>query len=566
MSATPAEGIPRRHDLDALRAFAMLLGIGLHASLSFTGFPWIVQDIKSSMALMFGMLIIHGFRMQLFMVVSGYFTMMLWRKRGLRPLMKQRFQRVLIPCLLGLATIVPALEYASVLAARITKDQNAHGVGTAKTASELIEAIRSRDLAGTQRRLAEGDDPNAQDLPLRMAPLHWAAISGDAEICRILLEKGSDVDLAAHDGTTPLHLAVIWGNESVARELIEKGADPNRKNQKQRRPVDFGDLPAATTLRIFDFLNVPKREYAAIASGRAACLEMLLPLTTQGAYDPPATGGPLQWARTTYADFLDSDRFLTPWTRHGEPLHLFRTGLFHHLWFLWYLSWLIAGFAVFAVLTRYLPRLDPRQWNVGPRTLVVSAIALTALPQAFMGILTPTFGPDTSTGILPEPHVLAYYAVFFGFGAILFDKEACLAPWLDRWRGLFLVAFFLALPLALAAFERPGLTSVPQVVFSWAMVFGMMGLFRSKINGENRTIRYVSDSAYWIYLAHLPLVVLVQAYVRPWDVSVALKFCVVCSVVMAALLLSYRLFVRNSAIGRLLNGPRKVETRVAEPA
>ena len=35
---------PRRYDLDALRATAMLLGIVLHAGLSFTPFPWAVQD------------------------------------------------------------------------------------------------------------------------------------------------------------------------------------------------------------------------------------------------------------------------------------------------------------------------------------------------------------------------------------------------------------------------------------------------------------------------------------------------------------------------------------------
>ena len=34
----------RRYDLDALRATAMLLGIVLHAGLSFTPFPWAVQD------------------------------------------------------------------------------------------------------------------------------------------------------------------------------------------------------------------------------------------------------------------------------------------------------------------------------------------------------------------------------------------------------------------------------------------------------------------------------------------------------------------------------------------
>ena len=35
---------PRRYDLDALRATAMLLGIVLHAGLSFTPFPLAVRD------------------------------------------------------------------------------------------------------------------------------------------------------------------------------------------------------------------------------------------------------------------------------------------------------------------------------------------------------------------------------------------------------------------------------------------------------------------------------------------------------------------------------------------
>jgi peptidoglycan/LPS O-acetylase OafA/YrhL len=35
---------PRRHDLDALRAVAMLLGIVLHAALAFAPLEWIVKD------------------------------------------------------------------------------------------------------------------------------------------------------------------------------------------------------------------------------------------------------------------------------------------------------------------------------------------------------------------------------------------------------------------------------------------------------------------------------------------------------------------------------------------
>jgi hypothetical protein len=43
---------PRRHDLDALRASAMLLGILYHAALSFAlGFTWSVQDVSQTKGL-----------------------------------------------------------------------------------------------------------------------------------------------------------------------------------------------------------------------------------------------------------------------------------------------------------------------------------------------------------------------------------------------------------------------------------------------------------------------------------------------------------------------------------
>ena len=98
-----APTIERRHDLDALRAIAMLLGILLHAIMPFIGLPeefFPLQD--SSQAPWLGLILhaIHGFRMPLFFLISGFFTAMLWRKRGLTALLGHRFKRI---CLYYLA-------------------------------------------------------------------------------------------------------------------------------------------------------------------------------------------------------------------------------------------------------------------------------------------------------------------------------------------------------------------------------------------------------------------------------------------------------------------------------
>jgi len=103
----------RRHDLDAVRAFAMLLGIALHASLSFSTIPWFVRDTRQSELYSVFMMAVHGFRMPLFFLVSGFFTAMLWRRRGLAALLKQRAVRIVLPCFVGLVTIIPLLNWVS---------------------------------------------------------------------------------------------------------------------------------------------------------------------------------------------------------------------------------------------------------------------------------------------------------------------------------------------------------------------------------------------------------------------------------------------------------------------
>jgi hypothetical protein len=56
--------LPRRHDLDALRATAMLLGIVLHAALAYVTYPfWPVRDADTSAFFDVMNSALHGFRM-----------------------------------------------------------------------------------------------------------------------------------------------------------------------------------------------------------------------------------------------------------------------------------------------------------------------------------------------------------------------------------------------------------------------------------------------------------------------------------------------------------------------
>ena len=94
------------------------------------------------------------------------------------------------------------------------------------------------------------------------------------------------------------------------------------------------------------------------------------------------------------------------------------------------------------------------------------------------------------------------------------------------------------------------------------MAFACIGLFRKLYARESRTVRYVSDSSYWLYVMHVPLVIGALLAVRDWPLPSALKFALVTTAVTGLLLLAYRYLVRYTWLGRFLNGPR---VRTASP-
>ena len=103
----------RYHELDALRAVAMLLGVVLHAFLFLIPIGWVGQDPWAKSVpieqnpYVYLLALIHGFRMPVFFLLSGFFTAMLWQRRGLSELAAHRLKRIGLPLLIGAFTIVP---------------------------------------------------------------------------------------------------------------------------------------------------------------------------------------------------------------------------------------------------------------------------------------------------------------------------------------------------------------------------------------------------------------------------------------------------------------------------
>lgn len=523
----------RRHDMDALRALAMLLGILLHGAMSFipgAGVFWGVQDSQSSP--FYGVLIssIHGWRMPLFFLISGFFTAMLWRKRGTRELLIHRFKRIFLPLLLSLVTIIPAM----VMVSGYLRSQDAANATN-------VSGSTSADRAG------------AQELARESRIDVWAAVAiGDHTLLQKYRDQGGDFHITDPYGSTPLHIACLFGRSKTAVFLIEAGVELEARNNDGKLPEELLQLDWDTTVFIAQIVRVPV-DRRSVLRGREEIAQ--------------AIGEKRGREVTATADIRDG----TP-NRNALFTLLFQLPVFYHLWFLWFLCWYIGGFAFVLWIVQTLPfPVIADKWIIsGFRYLWL--VPLTAAAQYFMARSPHAFGPDTSTGLFPMPAVFAYYAIFFGYGAMYFgtgDDEGTVG------RG-----YWWKLPLAILVLFPIGLSlqgphsisgriifSLLQVSYAWIVSFGMMGLFHCFFRSQSSWVRYLSDSAYWLYLIHIPILMLFQFWVRNWQLLSFVKFVLVCSVTTTLLLISYHLFVRNTWIGVLLSGrryPSRKETRLNE--
>lgn len=85
-------------------------------------------------------------------------------------------------------------------------------------------------------------------------------------------------------------------------------------------------------------------------------------------------------------------------------------------------------------------------------------------------------------------------------------------------------------------------------------VFAFIGVILQYFSHPSPRIRYLSDSAYWLYLMHLPVVVFFQILVAPLQIHWLLKMPLIFVPSFAILFLTYHYGVRNTWLGALLNG------------
>jgi glucan biosynthesis protein C len=105
-------------------------------------------------------------------------------------------------------------------------------------------------------------------------------------------------------------------------------------------------------------------------------------------------------------------------------------------------------------------------------------------------------------------------------------------------------------------------------LFGWLTLYGLLGVCAPLARYGGRAIKYLSDSSYWVYLTHFPVVGLAQAILFLVALPSSVKFLIALAIGLAFSLLTYEACVRRTWIGRWLRGggaPRPVVASLVRP-
>ncbi len=242
-----------------------------------------------------------------------------------------------------------------------------------------------------------------------------------------------------------------------------------------------------------------------------------------------------------------------------------------HLWFLYYLLLFYVAALVALPIIRRVPQ-TWCAWGLGIFGWVITsrlrAVWLSIPTAAILVGMGKGGALQTSVSFIPNKYTFVGYAIFFGFGCLLYQRRDLL-PYFNRGAWLRVVLALILAPVNLWAVQAgltagdvgPSLTIVSITAASgamivWLLTFGLTGLFMRYLNRPIPIVRYIVDASYWLYLIHLPFTIWIPGLLvkLPWPSGV--KIATLLLIATPIWLLSYDWLVRGTFIGKVLNGHR----------
>lgn len=226
-----------------------------------------------------------------------------------------------------------------------------------------------------------------------------------------------------------------------------------------------------------------------------------------------------------------------------------------HFWFLQILLFICLAAAP---LSKWLNGWLSHAWF---RAVLVSRLApfLFAIPTFATLAMMDVGLLDTPHDFTPPLRIYLAYAVFFTFGWGLWLNRDLLAR-LKRggWPEVVCTVPMIVPIIILIEQRSAGKLGVAALnaLAAWLMVYGLISIFLRLERVADPRWRYLSDSAYWVYMAHPVVLVLIEIPLMHAPLHPLVKFTLGILIAVPVLLVTYDRWIRPTWVGALLNGRR----------
>lgn len=189
-----------------------------------------------------------------------------------------------------------------------------------------------------------------------------------------------------------------------------------------------------------------------------------------------------------------------------------------HLWFLVYLFFYFILAALFYALTPlWLVKRVTAFAIPNPKAMAYGMLlALPCFTLVLQGIDSTVVSLTYDIGGVIDTYQFLYYIQFFIVGYWLYSHPGVMDALvrIDIWKLILTIAVGVgayALWGGGETYLRVAIAEYTRMLWVWAAVALCLGLFRRYANGGGKTLRYLSEASYTVYLFHHFLVVLIAA-------------------------------------------------------
>lgn len=239
----------------------------------------------------------------------------------------------------------------------------------------------------------------------------------------------------------------------------------------------------------------------------------------------------------------------------------------------WFLYYLLAFYAVIAIVVSLWRLLSKVLSDITQKTIhtvyhkvitnpfIIAFILFYFMSFSFSWVL------EVSYSFIPELFIICFYAIFYFIGWGM-KQYACIEDCVKNCVFKFVIASVIFYPSYLLLWQHHNDFGNPHyavlkfialifyVLMIVCWIYGSIGIAIRYLNWKNNVIRYVADASYWLYIAQIPLISLLQMYLldKSWpDTSKAIMVFLSSFIILMIL---YRIMVRHTWIGQMLNGTR----------